>query len=101
MRRAGAPIIIPAPVLAEVLRGTPRDAPVHRVLRIFDAERPMSPAAARHAGSLLGATRSHPARTLDALIVATALEHGATTILTQDERDIAALAPPRLAVLSI
>lgn len=31
LRRLGATMVVPAPVLAEVLRGTNRDAPVHRI----------------------------------------------------------------------
>ncbi len=101
LRRFGATMVVPAPVLAEVLRGTSRDALVHRVLRVFDADKPTTAAAARAAGNLLGQSRSEAKRTVDALIIATAIEHGATAVVTRDERDFTALAPRGLAVLGL
>ena len=98
-RTDGALVIVPAPVLAEVLRGSRRDAAVHRILKAIDIERPMSASASRLAGKLLGRHQLSAKHTLDALIVATAIEHGASTIVTQDEADLTALAPADLAVI--
>lgn len=101
LRKSEADIIVPAPVLAEVLRGTPRDAAVHRILKSFDADKPTSADAARTAGIFLGRSSSNAERTVDALIIATAVEHGATSIVTRDGKDFRALAPPQLTVLGL
>ena len=45
---------------------------------------PVSPEAGRLAGTMLGDARALPSATLDALIAACAVEHGATDILTAD-----------------
>lgn len=82
---AGAYVIVPAPVLAETLRGNARDAAVQRVINMMALEAvPVSPEAGRLAGTMLGDARALPSATLDALIAACAVEHGATDILTAD-----------------
>ncbi len=97
-----ANFIIPAPVLAEVLRGTSRDAAVHRVLSASGADIvPLSPQAARKAGELLGRTQGEGGRTLDALIVAVARECLATDIVTSDPHDITVLAEKALVVVAV
>lgn len=101
LRREGAMIFVPAPVFAEVLRGSARDARVHQILNSLDEEVDTSAAAAREAGRLIGAALPRAASVVDALIVATALEGGATTIVTSDANDMARLAPSSLAVVSI
>lgn len=82
---AGAYVIVPAPVLAETLRGNARDAAVQRVINMMALEAvPVSPEAGRLAGTMLGDARALPSATLDALIAACAVEHGATDIITAD-----------------
>ena len=75
-RTHGAFFIVPAPVLAETLRGGKADA------------------AAR-----LGATDSRA--TVDAMIVAVALQAGATDIVTSDPADLSTLAQREIRVVSI
>ena len=80
----GALIFVPAPVLAETLRGTPQDAPINQVIKTFDVV-PTSEGAARLAGGMLRGR--HPSLTIDALICATALDYQADAIFTQDVDD--------------
>jgi len=78
---------IPIAVLAETLRGGPRDAPVHRVrnaVDVFPTEEPI----ARLAGSLLG--RTGGTNTVDALVAAEAVTASAD-VLTSDADDLRAL----------
>jgi predicted nucleic acid-binding protein len=90
---AGAYVIVPAPVLAETLRGKAQDAAVNRVVNATGMEPvPVSPEAGRLAGAMLGEAGARPSATIDALIAACAIEHGATDILTADD-DLRRLAP--------
>ena len=95
----GAELIIPAPCLAESVRGTARDAPVHRLVAAVKAVLPLTGPIARAAGALLGETGGK--NTIDAMIVATARAYGATDILTSDPVDIERLAGASMNVLSI
>jgi predicted nucleic acid-binding protein len=99
IREDGGSVAVPAPVLAEVLRGGRSDAAVHRVLNAIDYELTTTPRAARAAGAAIGRVRGAPSLTLDALIVETAVEHGTDGIMTQDLRDMRALAAGRLVIL--
>ena len=74
---------IPVAVLAELLRGGPRDAPIHRVRNAVDVFA-TTEATARLAGALLG--RTGGTNTVDALVAAEALTAGAD-ILTGDAGD--------------
>jgi predicted nucleic acid-binding protein len=87
-----APVEIPVVVLAETVRGGPRDAPVHRVLKAVGTVPEAREAHGRTAGRLLGAARS--ASTVDALVVAQAVEAGGAQILTGDRDDLEQLAAP-------
>jgi predicted nucleic acid-binding protein len=90
LRRAlelGVDVRIPVPVLAETLRGGPRDAPVHRVRNAVDVLE-TTESAARLAGTLLG--RSGTNNTVDALVAAAAIESGGD-VLTGDSDDIGRL----------
>jgi predicted nucleic acid-binding protein len=80
-------IRIPVAVLAETLRGGPRDAPIHRVRNAVDVF-PTEESAARLAGALLGRSGRH--NTVDALVAAEAVTAGAD-ILTSDADDLRAL----------
>jgi len=88
----GAPVEVPVVVVAETLRGSPRDAPVDRVLEAVGAVPEAREAHGRTAGRLLGAARSSD--TADALVVAQAIEAGGAQILTGDPDDLGRLARP-------
>ncbi len=80
-------IRIPVVVVAETVRGNgPRDAPVNLVLAQAEPRYPLTEQIARQAGQLLGAARS--SATIDALIVAEALDCAPAMIWTSDPGDI-------------
>lgn len=88
----GALVRVPAPVLAEVCRGRPADAAVHRVLNgrgivVVD----LVAATARRAGALLARARLGSAHAVDAFVVATAIEFGSAVIATGDPEDMGRL----------
>ena len=88
----GALVRVPAPVLAEVCRGGPVDAPVNRVLSgrgitVVD----LTASSARRAGALLARAKLGSAHAVDAFVVATALEFGTAVIATGDPDDIGRL----------
>ena len=83
---ARAQIEIPVVVVAETLRGGPRDAPVQRILKTIGSVPEAREVHGRTAGRLLGAARS--ASTVDALVVAHAVEAGGAHILTGDRDDL-------------
>jgi predicted nucleic acid-binding protein len=91
---------VPVAVLAETLRGGPRDAPVHRVLNVIDVF-PTSPSVGRIAGELLG--QAGTSNTVDAMVVAEAIEAGRATILTGDRDDLMALSArhPYVTILAV
>jgi predicted nucleic acid-binding protein len=68
-RQSGAPVVVSAVTLAEVLRGHRRDAAVHLLLKGCRVE-PVSREIGRSAGELLGRTGRKD--TVDAVVVATA-----------------------------
>jgi hypothetical protein len=80
------PIIVPIPVLAQLIRGGPRDAPINLVLKSIHDHGAMTPQLARQAGVLLGRTRTIDV--VDTFVVAEALRILPTLILTSDPRDI-------------
>lgn len=83
----GMDIRIPVAVLAEILRGGPRDAPIHRVrntVDVFSADEQVG----RLAGDLLG--RTGGTNTVDAMVVAEAVTASAD-VLTGDAEDLRAL----------
>jgi hypothetical protein len=74
-------------VVAETVRGSgPRDAPVNLVLAQTSPQHPLTEAIARSAGRLLGAARS--SSTIDALVVAEALDCIPAVIVTSDPNDM-------------
>lgn len=85
-----APVEIPVVVVAETIRGGPKDAPVHRVLKAVGAVPEAREVHGRTAGQLLGAARS--TATVDALVVAQAVTAGGAHILTGDREDLQRLA---------
>ena len=96
---------VPAPVLAEVCRGSRRDAAVHRILNGRGIEVvSLTATMARRAGALLSATRlGSSGHAIDAFVVATAAEFGEALIATHDPRDIERLAAkvPGVRVFSV
>jgi predicted nucleic acid-binding protein len=102
LRRAlelGMDIRIPVAVLAETLRGGPRDAPIHRVRNAVDVF-PAGEGTGRLAGSLLGDTDG--TNTVDALVAAEAILSEAD-VLTGDADDLRALLArhPRVGVIPL
>lgn len=90
----GAEVSIPAVVVAETVRGSgPRDAPVNRVIGAVGEVGVAGEATGRAAGTLLGAAGSDA--TVDALVVADAVERGGGVILTGDPDDLGHLAAGR------
>jgi predicted nucleic acid-binding protein len=85
-----AAVVIPAVVLAEVTRGSPRDAPVNRLVKAVEEVVPATEATARLAGRLLGSAGCDD--TVDALVVAEAATGSPTVILTADAKDLSTLA---------
>lgn len=87
-----APVVLAASTLAEVLRGGPRDASVHRVLGRI-AVTPINKASARAAGELLGRTGlSGHRHALDALVAVVALtQPRPVVLLTSDTEDMTRL----------
>jgi len=81
---------VPVVVVAEVVRGGPRDAQVNRILKAVGSVPAAREVHGRVAGGLLGTARS--AATVDALVVAHAVEAGGAHVLTGDREDLARLA---------
>jgi predicted nucleic acid-binding protein len=84
---------VPAPVLAEVCRGGPVDASIHRVLSgrgivVVD----LTPRTERQAGALLARRKLSSAHAVDAFVVATALDFSSSVIATSDPEDLLGLA---------
>lgn len=88
-RDEGAVVRVPAPVLAEVCRGGPIDAPVDWLLHghgivVVD----LTASTARRAGALLARAKLGSSHAVDAFVVATALEFGSAVIATGDPDDL-------------
>ncbi|TMK60837.1 MAG: hypothetical protein E6G60_12445 [Actinobacteria bacterium] len=93
LRRAvevDAEVIIPVVVLAETLRGGPRDAAVNRVVNAVGDIEATLPDVGRVAGRLLG--RAKRAATVHAMVVAEAVARGGGQVLTGDPADLTPLA---------
>jgi predicted nucleic acid-binding protein len=87
-----APVEIPVVVVAETVRAGPRDAVVNRVLKAVGSVPEAREIHGRIAGRLLAAASS--AATVDALVVAHAVEAGGAHVLTGDRQDLERLAAP-------
>jgi predicted nucleic acid-binding protein len=94
---AGAEVSIPSIVLAETLRGSAKDAPVNRVVSSVGGVNGADEGIGRVAGALLGKVRLDS--TIDAVVVATAIELGGGVILTGDPDDLETLASGRAEVM--
>ena len=86
---ANAIVLTVASALTEVLRGGPRDAPVHRILKDVSVV-PVGPEEGRAAGELLGRTGLSGHRcALDALLAVVALaQPRPVVVLTSDTDDM-------------
>jgi predicted nucleic acid-binding protein len=96
-----AQVWVPVAVLAETLRGHARDAAVHRILNAIGRTRDTTVAMGRRAGALLGSAGG--TNTVDALVVAEAIDTGGADVLTGDPADLAALAAgyPEVRIFSL
>lgn len=94
---AGAEVWIPSVVVAETVRGVAADAPVNRVVKAVGEVDVATEAIGRTAGRLLGVAGS--SSTIDAIVVATAVEASGAVILTGDPHDLGALASRHREVL--
>jgi hypothetical protein len=87
----GRRVVTSAAILAEALRGNPRDACVYRVLGGVVVH-PVTQAIGEKAGKLIGAAQLGSGQAVDAILVATALsESGSIVIATSDLGDLLAL----------
>lgn len=87
----GRRVVTSAAILAESLRGSPRDAGIHRVLSKVTVE-PVSPSIGEQAGRLIGSAGLGSGQAVDAIVVATALaEPGPVVIATSDVGDLTSL----------
>lgn len=88
-RELRLPLVINAVTLTETIRGTPRDATIHRLTRNARTDA-VDAALAVDAGRLLG--RTGRADTVDALVATTAIRlRCPVTVLTSDPDDLSAL----------
>jgi hypothetical protein len=84
------PVVVPTVVIAQVIRGGPRDALINQALKQVRQLTGVLPLLARQAGALMGATATTDV--VDALVVAEALRFLPAVILTSDPGDIRRLA---------
>jgi len=89
-RRSGS-ACVPAPVLAEVSRGSARRDTVARILNRLPVI-PTDRIIAERAGALLERDHLDSCHAVDALVVATAIGLGRTVVLTADPQDLTQLA---------
>ena len=86
----GDTVVVPMVVLAETVRGSgPRDAPMNMTLAHFEPHPPLVEPTARLAGALLAAALS--SSTIDALVVAEAINRQPSLLVTGDVADLAVL----------
>jgi hypothetical protein len=101
--QSNIPIVVPAIVLSQAIRGGRQDAALERVLKRAWIL-PVGETTARFAGVLLGRTSTTDA--VDGVVAAFALEQVPATILTSDPGDLRTLlqadaAHPRVRVISV
>lgn len=89
-REVGVDVSIPSVVIAETVRGSAKDASVNRVIKAVGEVNSADERTGRVAGALLGSAGS--TSTVDALVVAAAIELGGGVLLTGDPDDLDPLA---------
>ena len=104
----GHRVVTSAAVLAEILRGSGRDAEIHRVLARVGVE-PVSDAIGHRAGQLIGAAGMSSGQAVDAMVAATAIaaaEHAeaadraaSVLVVTSDLPDLTRLIAGRPGVI--
>lgn len=87
---ADAEVSIPAVVVPETVRGVAADAPVNLILKAVGEVDLVDEPVGRVAGRILG--RAGSSSTVDAIVVAIAIEAGGAVVLTGDPDDLGALA---------
>jgi len=87
---AGVEVAIPSVVVAETVRGSAKDASADRVITSVGDVTVADEDTGRVAGALLGA--AHSTSTVDALVVASAIELGGGVVFTGDPDDLEPLA---------
>ncbi len=93
MRRRELPVATVAAVLAEVVRGHPRDAGVFAGLRRERVEvHPVDTRVGIRAGQLLGSARAGSEQAVDSFVIAVADLAGGAVVATVDTSDLDALA---------
>lgn len=97
-REHGDDVIVPTVVVAQVIRGGSREAPVHRLLRSVHVPF-VGLRLARRAGELLGTAGMDDAA--DALIMAEALRGLPSVLLTSDPEDMRRLLGDQRTVLIV
>ena len=99
-RDAGAVISVPAVVVAETVRGTPRDAAVNRVVKAVGKVDPVEESHGRLAGAMLRA--AHSTSTIGALVVSVGVGRPCV-VLTGDPDDLRPLAAdhPEIVIYAI
>ena len=90
--RRNALVRIPSPVLAEVYRGSRRDAAVDRIVGRGNRIVALSQTIARRAGALLARDGLDSCHAVDATVVATAIRFGGAVVMTSDANDLESLA---------
>jgi len=89
-REVGVEVVIPSVVVAETVRGSAKDAAVNRVIKAVGVVATADERSGRVAGALLGTAQS--TSTVDAIVVASAIELGGGVVLTGDPDDLELLA---------
>ena len=102
--RNAVPLVVPLPVIAQLIRGGPADAPINLVLKGVQDFGSMTPLLARQAGVLLGRTRTTDV--VDAVVAAEALRVLPTMLLTSDPGDLRLLVQsdpnhPRVQIIAV
>jgi predicted nucleic acid-binding protein len=91
-REGGAPVLVPAAVLAETLFGDQRDARTNRVLKRLQVVSTTEPIARAAAELKRRADMTGVEATIDAIVVATSAAVGGGVVVTSDVDDIRKLA---------
>jgi predicted nucleic acid-binding protein len=90
-------IVVPSVVLAEVLTGQPRDAPIYQALKkisVVDCNTDIATLAGKLRYSAETKRRKKRELTIDAIVAATAVSLKPSSIITTDTKDLSLLTSP-------